>query len=94
MKKFSSKPTVLNYVKIYLTVLGSFRTFEMDSSVSGLKLRSISFMLTKTFASEGISLILLWPILRVSRKKYWDCRTSTGTLAKLLRERSKVWSPE
>ena len=48
-------------------VLGSLRTFLIDSSVRGLNERSTSFMLTSTLASEGMSLMLLWAILSVFR---------------------------
>ncbi len=44
------------------TVFGSFNTFLMDSSVSGLKLRSISLMLTRMLASDGMFEIELYEI--------------------------------
>ena len=37
-----------------LTVFGSFKTFLIDSSVRGLKLRSISLMFTRMLASDGM----------------------------------------
>ncbi len=45
------------------TVFGSFNTFLMDSSVSGLKLRSISLMLTRILASEGMLEMELYEII-------------------------------
>merc|ERR1719270_140516 len=60
------------------TVLGSFRTLMMESVFRGLKDKSIFLTLTRMLASEGMTLMLLWEILRVSRLTYWFCKTLTG----------------
>ena len=59
-----------------------------------MKERSISLMLTRILASEGMSAILLFAMLRYSKWKYWLCSTSTGINLKWLLDRSNLCSLE